>query len=328
MRTSEVLAPLRKARASLLTPGDAEVEPEARGFYPWCEGPSIVEPVGRAFLGGYRIGMREATPARVMRALQHYDDDYLGFAAEGAGMAVAVRSRLEPWNRGAFDRLIATSGGRHTYMMHVGLGWALARLPQPLWPNLHTLDPLVGPLVADGFGFHEVFFATATVLADGLEFAPPAWPGPLPHARQQAMQGVGRGLWFVSGGDVGIAKELLFRFPADLHASLWAGLGLAATYAGGRGDLGLISLRREADNFLPWVRQGCAFAAEARVRAATTNEHTHRAVRILCGRTVDEVIALVGRTRPRPRLADAGDWGAYECWREDLATELVTHGNA
>lgn len=318
-----LLDPIRKTRAQLLTPSLREVETSVRGFYPWCEGPSIVEPVGRAFLGGYRIGMEESTPTRVMRNLQAFDNAYLGFAAEGAGMAVAIRSRLEPWNRSAFDRLIATSGGRHTYMMHVGLGWALARLPKPLWPTLHTLDPLVGPLVADGYGFHEVFFNTHQTLSDGLLFEPRQWPGPPAHAQQQAMQGVGRGIWFVAGGDVDIAKDLLSRFPTHVHASLWAGLGLAATYAGGRSDLGLTGLRHVADTFLPWVRQGSAFAAEARTRAGTTTSHTHRAVQILCGRTVPEVVDLVARTRPKVRTVDDGDWGSYETWRESLALEIA-----
>ena len=43
-------------------------------------------------------------------------------------------------------------------MMHVGLGWALARLRRSVTPYLAQLDPLLGWLAVDGYGFHEGYF--------------------------------------------------------------------------------------------------------------------------------------------------------------------------
>jgi enediyne biosynthesis protein E3 len=322
--TREFLAPLREARSRFLTPDEAEVSPARRGFYPWCEGAGIVEPVGLSFIGGFRIGVRQASPVSVIRTLERtIDPDWIGFAAEGAGMAVALRAVLEPWNRGAFDRLLAVSGGRHTYMMHVGLGWALARVPEALWPDLGALDPLVGPLVIDGYGFHEAFFHTRRTLdAKCVVFPTRRWPGHGDEAQQQAMQGVGRGLWFVAGGSEEVIGELIDDHDPRWHASMWAGVGLAATYAGGREEGGLQALRARAGKHLAWLRQGSAFAVEARHRAGTTTAHTGLAAVVLCGRSLDEMTDVVAATRPSPRAVDAGDWGAYERWRSSIALEL------
>lgn len=326
---------LRRLRANALTPSLREVDPTRRGFYGWESGDSVVRPVGEAFLRGYRIGMEHAGATEVMRGLQDVPVGMQGFAAEGAAMAVAVRGMLEPWRRAEFHRLVSVSGGRHAYMMHVGLGWALARMPLPLWPDLHRVDPMIGPLVLDGYGFHEVFFDTARVLSEktvlrarGLRrergrFPFDRWPGSEQDAVQQLMQGVGRGLWFVCGGSPGRLDTVIRSFAPDRQGSMWAGVGLAATYAGGRDAEGLRELKEAAGTHTGWLRQGSAFAAEARHRAGTTTAHTPVAVRVLCGTDLEEAVRACADTRPPGREADGGDWAVYERWRHRLAERLA-----
>lgn len=320
---NELLAPVRRLRASVTTPNEIEVDPGYRGFYEWREGPSIVPPVGRSFLDGFRIGMRGAGATEAVRQLMQVPREWQGFAAEGAGMSVAIRSAVEPWHRNEFHRLVSVSGGRHTYMMHVGLGWALARLPRPLWPDLSKFDPAVGQLILDGYGFHEIFFNTAKTLRQHtVEFDFDAWPGPVQDAQQQLMQGVGRGMWFVAGGSPQLLHEIFEGFDPKFHSSLWAGTGLAATYAGGRGPEGLNEVLERAGEHAGWVRQGCAFAVDARHRANTTNDHTRLAAHILCGLTVERIVEITTSHRPEPQRVDSGDWGAYEEWRARIAGHL------
>lgn len=321
---TELLAPARKLRASLTTPSDVEVEPEYRGFYQWAEGPSIVQPVGRSFLKGYRIGMREPDATAVVRRLMELPREWQGFAAEGAGMSVAIRSALEPWHRNEFHRLVSVSGGRHTYMMHVGLGWALARLPRRLWPDLSKIDPGVGPLILDGYGFHEVFFNTTNTLRDrDVAFPTKRWPGSPEDARHQLMQGIGRGMWFVAGGSPALVAEIFSTFHTDYAPSLWAGCGLAATYAGGRDRQALTELVDLAGEHASWLRQGCAFAAQARSLAGTTTDHTHLAAETLCSLSVNDLSSIATAHQPTPQRIDSGDWGAYEEWRARIAGDLA-----
>lgn len=321
--TGHLMNPLRDLRTRVLTPSLAQIDPERRGFYPWAEGTSIVTPVGTAFLTGFKIGMRKPTPTDIIRTLQSLERAWLGFAAEGAAMAVSVRAMTEPWNRHAFDRLIAVSGGRHTYMMHVGLGWALARMPRQLWPDLRSLDPEIAPLVLDGYAFHQVFFHTRKTLAAGqVDFPLHLWPGDPRQAQQQLMQGLGRGLWFVCGGSERVLADRITDYDTRWHPALWAGVGLAMTYAGGRTRTGLNAVMDLAGPHLPWVRQGSAFAIEARVLGETVTDHTVLAANVICERDVTDLADLVRRHRPAPSATDGGDWTVYEQWRTRIAKEL------
>lgn len=313
---------LRSARSRVMTPSRSQLDPRRRGFDPWVEGSSIVEPVGNAFLDGFEIACRRPTPAGVLDELSRLAPRWRGFAAEGAAMATAIRSRLEPWNRGLLDELVRQSD-EHTYLVHVGVGWAMARLPRRLWPDVSRLDRAVVPLVLDGFAFHEVFFDTSTVLdARSTGFPLDAWPGGARSATQHLAQGVGRGLWFVAGGSEHRLRAHVARFPEDQHASLWAGVGLAMTYAGGRGADGMRAVLDAAGGHRAWVRQGCAFAVEARSRASAMVPHSRLAAEVLCGRSCDDVVAVVDRHRPRVPRGGPGNWLAYGEWRVGLAGEL------
>lgn len=315
---------LGRVRAKIATPNLREVEPVVRGFYPWAEGASIVEPVGTSFLAGFRIAMEQPGAVATMRGLQDLPREWQGFAAEGAGMATAIRDQAMP-GRKNFHKLLSVSGGRHTYMMHVGLGWALARLPRQLWPNLEEYDPAVAPLILDGYGFHEVFFRTECTIRDRtVKFPLEKWPGDPGDAQHQLHQGVGRGMWFVAGGSPLLVSELFDTFPTQYASSLWAGVGLAATYAGGRDTDALAELLHRAGPHAPWVRQGSAFAVEARHRANTINSHTPIAAAALCDSTVERLIDLTAAQRPPAQAADSGDWSIYETWRTNVAAELDT----
>lgn len=319
---ADPLASLRRLRATLTTPGAREVDPVRRGFRPWEAGASIVAPVGRAFLDGYRIAMSEPSAAHTARSLRDLPRQWQGFAAEGAAMAITIRAAVEPWSRQGFAAFETVTDRRHTYMAHVGLGWALARLPRPLWPDLTTLDPAVAPLVLDGYGFHEVFFHSARTLdRRGTAFPVHRWPGGADAARQSLMQGIGRGLWFYAGGSPTGIAGVVARFDRRFSGSLWGGAGLAAAYAGGRDRTALARLLTAAGDDRRWVRQGAAFAVEARHRAGTVNEHTPLASATLCGGPVEDVVGLVRSCRPETRDG-APDWTAYESWRRDVAAAL------
>lgn len=317
------LTALRRLRRRITTPSLREVDPDHRGFYPWVQGESIVPQVGRAFLAGFATGMQEKDAVTGVRVLAQQPDQWRGFAVEGAGMALAIRAAMEPWSRLEFHRLLTACGDRHPYMIYVGLGWALARIPRPAWPDLERFDPLLVPLVLDGYGFHQFFFATEKVLAEtGVDFPVAAWPGRAEDVPQNLAQGIGRAMWFVVGGCELRATELIATFDPAVHGSLWAGLGLAASYAGGRDEAGLQALAKAADEHLPWLRQGSAFAVEARYRAGTVVAHTQIAARAICGLEVASVLEMVDRTRPAGRTVDAGEWGGYEQWRARTAQAL------
>ncbi|MGL5851583.1 MAG: DUF1702 family protein [Phycicoccus sp.] len=308
----------------VLTPDLREVDPAVRGFEPWAEGPSVVEGVGTAFLTGYSAALRIPVISEAVASLQSLPDQSRGFAMEGLGMGVAVRSALVPGRRHGFSQLIALSGERHSYMLYVGLGWAFARLPKIAWPKLDGLDPMLLGLVLDGLGFHETFFRTDVVLAHGVaavDFS--MWPGGRKEGERHVAQGIGRALWFVCGGDPERVRHTIDPLPEHHRSSAWAGTGLAAAYAGGRDADGLRALLDVSGEYRKWLRQGASFAIEARRRAGNPVPHTYVAADVLCGLDLPGVARLTTESRPRAAEVDSGDTSSMERWRENIAARLA-----
>src|SRR3954465_16083889 len=190
-----------------------------------------LEKVGSCLAAGYHAGLEEpgceALAARIDREV---DRDHRGFACEGAGMALALLDALIPGRRGRLARFLAGPGDAQRYIVNVGAGWILARLPLSPQPPLARPDPLFGWLALDGYGFHEGYFRWPRSVE--RREVPRKLRG---YARRGFDQGLGRSLWFVDGGDVERIPRTVATFAAARQADLWAGVGLACAYAGGAG---------------------------------------------------------------------------------------------
>lgn len=247
---------------------------------------------------------------------------YRGFAYEGAGMGAVVHDAL-PGHGGRLEGLLAGEGRRHVYMVYVGIGWAMARLPRLLWPDVERTDPLLRWLILDGYGFHQAYFRTQSYVRTPHVRHPFSWAGgPDDYAARAIDQGIGRALWFVGGTDADVVTDLIASYPEDRRGDLYAGAGLAATYAGAANEEELRRFAERAGEHRLQLAQGAAFAAEARDRAGTTVAHTHLATRVLCGTTPERAARMcIDRM---PAQSGHGDVPAYETWRRDIAAEIAS----
>ncbi len=203
-------------------------------------------------------------------------------------------------------------------MIHVGAGWAAARLPCKLGTTLRRLDPLLGWLAVDGYGFHEGYFHWPSSI--DAQVVPRQLHG---YARRAFDQGLGRSLWFVRCGDVPRIIETIARFPEERRPDLWSGIGLAAVYAGGVDQVALKALLGAAGPQRPGLAQGAAFAAKARLLPDLATEHTELACRVLCdlpaaqaATVTDEVLTSLDE------LPGDGELPAYERWRQGIRGRL------
>jgi hypothetical protein len=146
------------------------------------------------------------------------------------------------------------------------------------------------------------------------------------YAAQTYDQGVGRAIWFIAGGSVARAIELISDLQRARHGDLWAGLGLALTYAGGATPADLNLALEAARNRRTFVAQGAAFAAEARAQANHIPDWTSEAVRLLAGVDVGDAVELVRSVRASLPSVESGDTPRYELWRRGVRRALASAG--
>lgn len=265
-----------------------EVRFERRGFR--TSDPDIrdrLELIAQTFVHGYHAALLECRPQALAETLNRVDSERRGFAFEGAAMALALLDVATPWKRDRLQGFLQGPGDPHAYMVHVGAGWAMARLPWGLERRLRRLDPLLRWRALDGYGFHEGFFHWPKSIA--RQQVPRRLSG---YAARVFDQGLGRSLWFIKGTDVAVVAGTVGEFPQERQDDLWSGVGLAATYAGGVGQADLERPFRLAGPHWPALSQGAAFAAKARQRAGNATAHTALAAQVLCGCDADAAALL------------------------------------
>lgn len=266
-----------------------------------------LECVGTTFLVGYHAALEEAGMQALEARLLEVELEFRGFAYEGAAMALDLLDQVTPWKARRLAAFMDGPGSPHIYMVHVGMGWSLARMPLRLGRRLARLDPLLRWLALDGYGFHEGYFH---------------WPryagGTRPPKRLRGYQlrawdqGLGRSMWFVGGADAEWIAGAIAAFPASRRADLWSGVGLACAYAGGADPGEIRILRLASGTYHPHLAQGVVFAAGARSRAANLAEHTDLACQLLCALSLQQAAAISDGTRCQ---AQADSDPAYEVWR-------------
>lgn len=282
-----------------------------------------LEDVGRAFIKGYNQALETSDVDTLAQRLEQVNAELRGFAFEGAATALALLDHLVPWHGGRLRRFINGPATGHIYMTHVGVGWAIARVPwlrRNVDKCLAQLDPLLGWLAIDGYGFQSGFFHAPNCI--GAKTYP---NGLSEYARRVFDQGLGRSLWFVEGADVSRIPLTIASFHNTRRADLWSGIGLASAYAGGADRPALECLREAAKGYVTHMAQGAAFAAKARQHAGNQAEHTETACRILCGLSSEAAASVTDQELEI--LPIDGKEPAYEIWRKKIQARFVTEAS-
>lgn len=312
--------PLTKFRKRMLSISVEEASIARRGFNDGgIEATRRLEQIGRTFLLGYHAALNDETPAALAIRLDVIEPAFCGFAYEGAAMGLALLDQFPTRRRGRLRAFLNGAGSKHTYMIHVGAGWAIARIPwlrRNIERALAHLDPLLRWLALDGYGFHEGYFHWRRFVRK------PECVNELQgYARHAFAQGLGRALWFIEGADANRVPAAVALLPSPLHADLWSGIGLACTYAGGAEQAAVEHLRIAAGAYRAELAQGAAFAAKTRQRAGNESFHTEMACQVLCGLSSDEAARITDimlQLLPADR-----DVPAYEIWRQRIQSYFI-----
>ncbi len=312
---------LGSLRRLLLTPSLAEVTFAGRGFpVTPTEATRRLEAIPQAIICGFEWGIDARDLWEVERRLAIVHPELRGFAYEGTTMAFTI---LDATGRGHRTRdLLLGSGQPHIFLAYIGIGFAMARLPRPLWkrvlPDLSgtPYHPTMSWLAVDGYGFDQAYFHTRRWVDEQQVAAPYPWEGAPDYFPRAVDQGIGRALWFIHGGHVPDVAAAVGRFARHRLADLWSGVGLAATFAGGCGPDGLTALCRMAGEHRAELSLGAVFATKARSHASFVPEHTKLAVVALADLTADAAVALADSGAVDPKAA--GPIPPYEMWRRNV----------
>lgn len=302
----------KKLRQLLFHIDPKEATFAVRGFQAEDNVRDRLEQVGLTFLKGYHIAIGGKSIGEITAELEKIPSHLCGFGYEGAAMGLAIRDFLPPWNAKWLQQFLQGSGSSHIYMIHVGIGWWYARLKRPLSKLPAHLDPLLGWLTLDGYGFHEGYFHWPHYVTQ--QKIPTRLSG---YAQRVFDQGLGRSLWFVKGANIGQIAQTIQAFQPHRHADLWAGVGLACAYAGGASAQNIQQLKNMAgEQHRLKLAQGAAFAAKTRLRANNLTDHTETACQVLCGVSASQ--AAYATDLALAQLPPDGDVPAYEVWRQRI----------
>lgn len=274
-----------------------------------------LEYVGIVFLVGYHAALQENELEELTNKLERVELEYRGFAYEGAAMALTLRDAIVPGSA-RLAEFMAGAGKQHIYMLHVGAGWAYARLPwlrRRIEEVIRRFDLLLRWLVLDGYGFHQGYFHFKAPLSSALNRLSIG-------ARHVFYQGLGRSLWFVHGCDPHQISKTISSFPALYQCDAWSGIGLACAYAGGAALPDQQELVALAGRCHSALAQGAAFAAKARQLAGNQAAHTEQACVVLAGVNAEQAAALCDRALAQVNRDCSSP---YQQWRELVQNYLI-----
>lgn len=293
----------------LLALPPASVDFDQRGFRTTPAATrAVLEAAAGAFLAGFHLEL--ATPPDRAPDLSGMPEHRRGFAAEGAAMAAALLDLVNPAGGRRLATLHLAHQEKYAYLLHVGTGWAMAKLRRRRLGRLGGEAPLLRWLAYDGMGFCQAFFASPRRIR--------RWYGhparPCPASCDIRYQGLGRSLWFRECGDPAAVARRIAALPAPHHGDAWSGVALAASYAGGVQPEAYARLRELAGDQRAAAAQGAAFAAEAWRRCGHVPPAARTAVETITGVPVAEAAEWTWQARRGLDRAGA-DASDYRCWR-------------
>lgn len=221
-----------------------------------------------SFAVGYNLALACASVPELVEGLERHEPERKGFAYEGAGMGLAIRIMITPGSK-LLAEYLRGPGDPHHYMIQVGAGWALGRVPVRHAALRKQLDDTFHWLAWDGYGFHQVFFDTKRTRDEHA-----GRPADKPYQGRAFDQGVGRAMWFVECADPARIADKFAKFPIARQHDLWGGVGLAATYAGGVEASVLDELIERSGEHRPALGAGSMLAVTARERAGNSSAHS------------------------------------------------------
>ncbi|WP_394618791.1 DUF1702 family protein [Lentzea sp. JNUCC 0626] len=320
---STVLGSIRRL---VFAPALADVTFAARGFsIPESETTRALEQIPQTVIAGFEWGIDCRGLWELERRLSLVAPELRGFAYEGATMACTVLDAMD--GRKRTRDLLRGPGLPHLFLAYIGIGFAMARLPRPLWrkvvPDLDGVryHPAITWLAVDGYGFDRAYFQPRRWVTEQETPKPYPWQDTPSYFPRAFDQGLGRALWFIHGAEVKSVASAVRKFAGHRQSDLWSGVGLAATFAGGATGDDLEWLRAEAGEQAPELALGAALAIMAKAAAGHVDDRAEQALHALSDLTATAAVTLVETSSIS--TGESGQEPEYERWRARIRAHFT-----
>ncbi|MEO7265242.1 MAG: DUF1702 family protein, partial [Ferruginibacter sp.] len=201
--------------------------------------------------------------------LENIEPEFRSIGYEAASMVIALSDLNNYKNLKAFLLFAKGPALAHAAQVHVGLGWAIAKMKLPFLPVVEKIDDQFYYRIADGCGYYDGFFRNRhAVINQQLPVYMPI------ESMHFYYQGIGRSLWYSCNAEIEKVRSNIEIFPADLHADLWRGVGIAVAYVGGCDADTLKIIFEFAKLHQEQLTNGAALAARSRMEAGTITSDT------------------------------------------------------
>ncbi len=248
-----------------------------------------------ALADGYDMALHSDDDDLLIEQLNRsFGKHHIGFAYEGSGMQFAFRDLVLPGKKGELKRYIRKVEGKFNFIVAVGAGLTLAKIPWGVWrmkSYMQEQDYKSAWCIPDGYGFYFGVFKTKKYIEDC--YAPPK---KLPdYCRDSFDSGIGRSLWWVKGACPKRIEETIDCFPIARQAMLWFGVGLACTYAAGLDEEDIIKLYKSSADFHLDFLSGIPFAVGMRHDGNNYSDKSEKVCQVLLNRSQKDIAEVTSK---------------------------------
>ncbi|MDQ1152391.1 hypothetical protein QE382_004375 [Sphingobacterium zeae] len=249
------------------------------------QGQDRLELVAKVVVAGYNLALETGYNPDLLIHQSMISRELQGFFTEGIGMGLYTLDLLSPLRSNSFWRFVESEGANHRYMSYIGAGIACGVFNhRPIETFRLRASPTSGLLILNGIGFYYAYFKPQK----GIErqFIPKDLTFDDFYIECYD-NGMGRAFWFVNGGNPDLIANMIFEFSPERQGSIWAGVGLAATYAGGVDKNKIEKLIALAGKHAPRLGEGSVLATHTRDVAGNKHE-LDLTERLLTGKSAAE----------------------------------------
>jgi enediyne biosynthesis protein E3 len=219
--------------------------------------------VRRTIMGVNELIAEGQEPEVILAQLSQMEIELLGFALEGAGMALGEKDISSSDGFGKVETFLKNTSVQYQIMVLLGVGALLATDRKPILPYiqsyLNPFNPLrVWPII-DGYGFQYGMLHWRDFLSG--QPRPESLSG---YNGRVFDQGLGRSIWVIDAGQVDRIPQTIATFSPTRQPDMWCGVGYACASIGGIDRKLLEILGAAAGMYLSALTQGAVCAAAFR----------------------------------------------------------------